>query len=135
MDLLIERPDGRLIAVEVKAGASVRPTDAKRLAWMRDQTGDRFQNGIVRHTGQHPLRLSDRILALPMSHLWQHWPQRHRVSPGVPETSSLEGRETVALARISRFGESEQRTCSAQTSIIAHRDVLEAMWVLDLLFA
>ena len=72
VDLLIERPDGRLIAVEVKAGATVRPADAKWLAWMRDQTGDRFQIGIVLHNGQRPLRLSDRILALPMSHLWQH---------------------------------------------------------------
>ena len=64
--------NARLVAAEVKASATVRPADDKWLAWMRDQTGDRFRIGIVLHTGQHPLRISDRIVALPMSHLWQH---------------------------------------------------------------
>ncbi len=70
IDLLIERPDGHLIAVEVKASATVRPTDAKSLAWLRDQIGDRFEIGIVLYTGQQPYRLKDRIAALPMSCLW-----------------------------------------------------------------
>ena len=71
IDLLIERPDGRLIAVEVKAGATVRPSDAKHLAWLRDLIGDRFEIGLVLYTGQHAVAVSDRILALPLSHLWQ----------------------------------------------------------------
>lgn len=71
IDLLIERPDGRLIAVEVKARATVRPADAKWLAWLRDLAGERFETGVVLHTGQRPLRLSDRIVALPMSCLWE----------------------------------------------------------------
>lgn len=71
IDLLIERPDGRLIALEVKAGATARPADAKWLAWLRDLIGDRFEVGLVLYGGSHPLRLSDRILALPLSYLWQ----------------------------------------------------------------
>ena len=71
IDLLIERPDGRVIAIEVKAGATVRSTDAKHLAWLRDLIGDRFEIGLVLYTGPHPARLSNRILALPLSHLWQ----------------------------------------------------------------
>ena len=71
IDLLIERPDGRLIALEVKAGATARPADAKWLAWLRDLIGDRFEVGLVLYGGPHPLRLSDRILALPLSYLWQ----------------------------------------------------------------
>ena len=71
IDLLIERPDGRLIAVEVKAGATARPSDAKHLAWLRDLIGDRFEIGLVLYTGQHAVAVSDRILALPLSYLWQ----------------------------------------------------------------
>ena len=71
IDLLIERPDGRLIAMEVKAGATVRSLDAKWLAWLADLLGDRFEVGIVLYTGQRPLRISDRIVALPMSYLWE----------------------------------------------------------------
>lgn len=71
IDLLIERPDGRLIALEVKAGATARPADARWLAWLRDLIGDRFEVGLVLYGGPHPLRLSDRILALPLSYLWQ----------------------------------------------------------------
>ncbi|MCY3851951.1 MAG: ATP-binding protein [Acidimicrobiaceae bacterium] len=71
IDLLIERLDGRLIAVEVKAGATVRPSDAKWMAWLRDAAGDRFEVGIVLHAGRRPLRISDRIVALPMSFLWE----------------------------------------------------------------
>ena len=71
IDLLIERPDGRIIALEVKAGATARPADARWLAWLRDLIGDRFEVGLVLYGGPHPLRLSDRILALPLSYLWQ----------------------------------------------------------------
>ncbi len=71
VDLLIERPDSRLIAVEVTAGANVRLADAKWLLWLRDLIGERFEIGLVLYTGDHPLRLADRILALPLSYLWQ----------------------------------------------------------------
>lgn len=70
VDLLIERPDGRIIAVEIKAGATVRPTDAKWLAWLRDLIGDRFEIGLVLYTGSAPLPVANRIVALPLSYLW-----------------------------------------------------------------
>lgn len=71
IDLLIERPNGRIIALEVKAGRTVRPADAKWLVWLRDLVGDRFELGLVLYGGPLPLRLADRVLALPISHLWQ----------------------------------------------------------------
>lgn len=71
IDLLIERPDGRLIALEVKAGATARPADAKWLIWLRDLIGERFEIGLVLYSGSQALRLADRILALPLSYLWQ----------------------------------------------------------------
>ena len=70
IDLLIERPDGRLIAIEVKAGATLRPADAKHLRWLQDLIGDRFELGLILYTGQQPATVSNRILALPLSSLW-----------------------------------------------------------------
>ena len=70
VDLLIERPDGRIIAVETKAGATVRPGDARWLVWLRDLIGDRFELGVVLYAGPHPHRLAEGVLALPLSYLW-----------------------------------------------------------------
>ena len=71
IDLLVERPNGRLICFEIKAGSTVRPQDARTLAWFRDLIGDRFEIGIILYAGQHPLALSDCIVALPLAYLWQ----------------------------------------------------------------
>ena len=70
INLIIERPDGRIIAIEIKAGATVRPTDAKTLRWIRYEIGDRFDSGLILYTGERALPISERIVALPLSSLW-----------------------------------------------------------------
>ncbi len=69
VDIIIELPAGRIVAVEVKAGAP-STSDAKHLAWLRDQLGERFVAGLILHTGPLPYRLSDRIAAAPIACLW-----------------------------------------------------------------
>lgn len=69
-DLVIETASGKLVGVEVKAAATVNPSDARHLAWLRDQTGDAFTAGIVFHTGPHVYPLGERLLAAPVSALW-----------------------------------------------------------------
>jgi len=46
------------------------PAAARHLVWLRDRLGERFTAGVVLHTGQRVYRLSDRILAAPISTLW-----------------------------------------------------------------
>ena len=70
VDLLIETASGQLIGIEVKAAATVTASDARHLAWLRDQTGDAFAAGIVLHTGPYAFPVSDRIVAAPLSTLW-----------------------------------------------------------------
>jgi hypothetical protein len=70
VDLLIETASGQLIGIEIKAAATVTASDARHLAWLRDQTGDAFAAGIVLHTGPHVFPVSDRIVAAPVSTLW-----------------------------------------------------------------
>lgn len=69
IDLVIEVGGGRIVAIEVKAGAAKRD-DARHLAWLRDRLGDRFLAGVVLHTGQHVYSLGDRITAAPIASIW-----------------------------------------------------------------
>jgi predicted AAA+ superfamily ATPase len=71
IDLVAEIGGQRLIALEVKATAAPNARrDAKHLAWLRDELGDRFVRGIVFHTGPRVFVLDDRIVAAPISALW-----------------------------------------------------------------
>jgi len=70
VDLLIETAGGQLIGIEVKASATVTASDARHLAWLRDETGDAFAAGIILHTGPHVFPVNDRIIAAPVSALW-----------------------------------------------------------------
>jgi uncharacterized protein len=70
VDLLIETAAGALIGIEVKASATVTTSDARHLAWLRDEVGDAFLAGLVVHTGPHVFPLGDRLIAAPVSALW-----------------------------------------------------------------
>ncbi|MDR1188812.1 MAG: DUF4143 domain-containing protein [Bifidobacteriaceae bacterium] len=71
VDLLLERPGGRVVGVEVKASSSVTKTDVKHLMWLRDELGDSFVRGVVLHAGPIARELGDRILAVPLSVCWE----------------------------------------------------------------
>ena len=71
VDLVIELPDGRVVAVEVKAGATVHPKDWANLKRLRNLLRDRFAHGIVFYTGSHALPAGDRICIRPIETLWQ----------------------------------------------------------------
>ena len=70
VDLLAESPDGRVIAIEIKAAAAVDASDARHLSWLREKLGDAFVAGVVFHTGPLAYPLGDRIHALPIAAIW-----------------------------------------------------------------
>ncbi len=70
IDCVLETPAGRVVGIEVKASATVRGEDFRHLTLMRDRVGEDFVAGIVFHTGDRPLPFGDRMLALPISMLW-----------------------------------------------------------------
>jgi predicted AAA+ superfamily ATPase len=71
VDAVLETPDGRLVGVEVKAGATVRTEDLAGLRHLEARTGDRFVAGFVLYTGQQTLPFGPRLRALPMDALWR----------------------------------------------------------------
>ena len=73
-DLILERPDGAIVAVEIKATSSPRASDLHHIAALRDGL-DRaepgaFRAGILLHTGLHALSFGDRLHSLPLAALW-----------------------------------------------------------------
>lgn len=70
IDLLAELGGGRLIGIEVKATSAPRKDDAKHLAWLRDELGERFGVGVLLHTGPRAYQLGDRVVAAPICALW-----------------------------------------------------------------
>lgn len=70
VDLILETPDARVVAIEVKAAATVQSKDVAGLGALRDRLGDRFVGGYVLHTGERAHALGDRITALPIDALW-----------------------------------------------------------------
>ena len=70
MYIVAELSGERVLGFEVKASSAVAPADARHLAWMRDELGDRFIAGVVFHTGPRAFPLGDRITALPISAIW-----------------------------------------------------------------
>lgn len=80
VDAVLEAPDGRLIGVEVKAGATIRSEDVAGLRHLATIAGDRFVAGYVLYTGQQTLPYGEKIRTIPMDALWRTAPPD--VSPG-----------------------------------------------------
>ena len=71
VDVVLETPDGRVVGIEVKAGATVRSEDLAGLRHLARRLGDRFVAGVVLYTGGQTLPFGDRLRAVPMAALWQ----------------------------------------------------------------
>lgn len=71
IDFLIERTDGALLGIEVKASSTVTGDDFKHLKWFQEHlTKDRPFIGIVLYTGVAPIPFSRDLWAIPFSMLW-----------------------------------------------------------------
>ncbi|HET6551419.1 MAG TPA: DUF4143 domain-containing protein [Solirubrobacter sp.] len=70
VDVLAELGGQRVLAIEIKATAAPSAADARHLAWLQDELGDRLVASVVLHTGPRVYELADRILAAPIAALW-----------------------------------------------------------------
>lgn len=70
-DVVLQRRDGAVVVIEVKASGRVRSQDLRSLAYLRDKLGTRFRQGIVLTLGQQAYRTAeDRIVVAPVDRLW-----------------------------------------------------------------
>ena len=67
IDLIVEGPDGRVLAIEVKLSRVVSDKDVRHLLWLRRQLGERLTEMVVVTTGQHAFRRADGVVVLPLA--------------------------------------------------------------------
>lgn len=70
IDFVLEAADGRVAAVEVKAGSAVEAADFRRFDRLRESLGSRFVRGVVFYTGERVLPFGSDLEAWPVSLLW-----------------------------------------------------------------
>ncbi|MDR2163595.1 MAG: ATP-binding protein [Clostridiales Family XIII bacterium] len=71
VDIIAELPDGRIIALEVKAAASISRRDFIGINYIRGLLGERFCCGIVLYTGVEAQQFGDRMFFAPISTIWR----------------------------------------------------------------
>ncbi len=64
-DLILERRDGRVVAIEVKLAATPHDRDVRHLRWLAHQIGDDLLDAVVITTGPHAYRRPDGIAVVP----------------------------------------------------------------------
>ena len=70
VDLVIEDRAGRLVGVEVKCTATLRPRHFNGLRALADVAGRRFVRGVALYLGAEAVPFGPNLHALPLAHLW-----------------------------------------------------------------
>ena len=65
VDLIVERGDGRVVAIEVKLARNVGDADVRHLLWLRERIGDELLDAVVVCTGTEAYRRRDGIAVVP----------------------------------------------------------------------
>ncbi|WP_432491335.1 ATP-binding protein [Kineococcus gypseus] len=65
VDLVVERGDGRVVAVEVKLAGTVSDADVKHLTWLRGELGEDLLDAVVVTAGSHAYRRRDGVAVVP----------------------------------------------------------------------
>lgn len=65
VDLIVERRDGRCVALEVKLSPNVNDGDVRHLTWLRDKIGPALLDAAIVTTGTSAYRRPDGIAVIP----------------------------------------------------------------------
>jgi predicted AAA+ superfamily ATPase len=70
VDVVLEKLDGSVAAVEVKSSATASAADFAPLMALRDQLGAPFRGGVVLYLGDQFVPFGDKLWLVPVSALW-----------------------------------------------------------------
>jgi len=70
VDIVMEQHGGGMVAVEVKAAATVTGKDFTGLRKLQAMAGSSWKMGVVLFDGEIPLSFGDGLIAMPISGLW-----------------------------------------------------------------
>jgi len=70
VDIVLERADGSVAGIEIKAGVTVGAADFAALQALRDHLGKRFRAGVVLYAGDRVIPFGDNLWLVPLPALW-----------------------------------------------------------------
>lgn len=70
VDIVLQKAEGQVIGIEIKAGATVNSASFQGLERLRQVAGEDFQMGIVLYDGDHITAFGDQLYAVPIGALW-----------------------------------------------------------------
>jgi len=70
VDIVLERDDGMIVGIEVKAAATVKSGDFAGLRTLAEACKDRFAFGVVLYDSADFVPFGDKLAAAPLSSLW-----------------------------------------------------------------
>ncbi len=70
VDIVLERDDGTIAGIEVKAAATVRSSDFAGLRILAETCGERFAYGVVLYDSADIVPFGKKLAAVPISSLW-----------------------------------------------------------------
>jgi predicted AAA+ superfamily ATPase len=70
VDIVLEDRTGRLVGIEIKAGATLGGADVRGLQALADAAGRRWVRGVVLYTGTEVIPFAANLHGLPLSLLW-----------------------------------------------------------------
>lgn len=71
VDLVLERRNGDIIAIEAKKSSRLSAADSRGLKRLRERVGDQFKAGLIVYSGSQTLQLGNRLYAVPVTALWR----------------------------------------------------------------
>ncbi len=87
VDIVLERDDGMIVGIEVKASTTVKAGDFSSLRALAEACGDRFAFGIVLYDNADIVPFGDRLAAVPLSSLWDGESPTQNTSKGASHGS------------------------------------------------
>ncbi len=70
VDIVLERDDGMIVGVEVKASATVKSNDFAGLRTLAEACKKRFAYGVVLYDSADLVPFGERLVVAPLSCLW-----------------------------------------------------------------
>lgn len=70
VDIVLEDEKNNIVGIEVKSSSTVTPDDFKGLAYLQENAGKQFVQGIVLYTGDKIIPFGPNFYAVPLETLW-----------------------------------------------------------------
>ncbi|MCL2025711.1 MAG: ATP-binding protein [Leptospirales bacterium] len=71
IDFVIEKRNGDILAIEVKAAQTVMPDDFKHIRFLQKALPEKFIRGTVLYSGEKIIEFGKNLYAVPITALWQ----------------------------------------------------------------